>query len=178
MARHPNSRRISPHIGRVARSRRVDCSSLPSQPFITPPGCKSVPSLAQRAPSSVNPSLRSGQTFGSPPDSFHSLPLRRGSEASSHGRASSGLPTLSPLLLLYFQLSHTSNAGPTSFIHFVHFFLNKATIVLHLRSFPLRLSPYAAHLSPVPLAPLFSSRCAAAATNGGSVLSCCVGQLN
>jgi len=103
-----------PHIGRVARSRRVDCSSLPSQPFITPLGA------------SLFLHLPRGQPVKSPfasfwanrrrftPDSLHSLPLRRGSEASLHCRASSGLPTLSPLLLLYFQLSHTSNAGPTS----------------------------------------------------------------
>ena len=69
------------------------------------------------------------------PDSFHSLPLRRGSEASLHCRASSGLPTLSPLLLLYFQLSHTSNAGPSLIFHFVHFFLNKATIVCIFATF-------------------------------------------
>ena len=50
---------------------------------------KPVPSLAQRHPvQSPFVSLRPNLRFT--PDSFHSLPLRRGSEAASHCRASSG----------------------------------------------------------------------------------------
>ncbi len=99
------------HMGGTTSASSVD--SLPSQPFITPLGASLFLHLPRGHPvQSPFASLRANLRFT--PDSFHSLPLRRGSEASTHCRASSGLPTLSPLLLLYFQLSHTSNAGPTS----------------------------------------------------------------
>ena len=99
-------------MGGTTSASSVD--SLPSQPFITPLGASLFLHLPRGHPvQSPFASLRANLRFT--PDSFHSLPLRRGSEASSHCRASSALPTLSPLLLLYFQLSHTSNAGPTSF---------------------------------------------------------------
>ena len=109
------------------------------------------------------------------PDSFHSLPLRRGSEASLHCRALSDLGLPAPYYFYTFNFPTPATLVPPHY-SLCSFFLEQSHDCLHLCNFPLRLSPYAAHLSPVPLAPF--SRRVARPTNGGSVLSCCVGQLN
>ena len=122
-----------------------------------------------------HPSLRSGQTFGSPPTHFIRYPY---GGAQNHLRTVV-LRQVSQLLAPYYF--YTCNfPTPATLVppHYslCSFFLEQSHDCLHLCNFPLRLSPYAAHLSPVPLAPF--SRRVARPTNGGSVLSCCVGQLN
>jgi len=105
-----------------------------------------------------HPSLRSGQTFSLPPTHFIRYP---------YGGAQNHLRTV--LLRQVSQLSapyyfYTFNfPTPATLVppHYslCSFFLEQSDDRLHLRNFPLRLSPYAAHLSPVPLAP-FSRRVA------------------
>ena len=100
------------------------------------------------------------------PDSFHSLPLRRGSEASSRCRALSDLGLPVPYYFYTFNFPTPATLAPPLY-SLCSFFLEQSDDCLHLCNFPLRLSPYAIQLSPVPLAPFSSLR--SPATNGGSV---------
>ena len=110
------------HMGGTTSASSVD--SLPSQPFITPLGASLFLHLPRGHPvQSPFASLRANLRFT--PDSFHSLPLRRGSEASLHCRASSGLPTLSPLTTFILSTFPHQQRWSHLIIHFVHFFLNK-----------------------------------------------------
>jgi len=100
------------------------------------------------------------------PDSFHSLPLRRGSEASSRCRALSDLGLPVPYYFYTFNFPTPATLAPPHY-SLCSFFLEQSADRLHLRNFPLRYFPYAVQLSPVPLAPFSSLR--SPATNGGSV---------
>jgi len=122
------------------------------------PGCKSVPSLAQRAPSSVTLRFAQGKPSVLPRlISFATLTagLRSIFALSCFVRSPNSQPLTTFILSTFphqqrWSLSHSSLCS---------FFLEQSDDRLHLRNFPLRLSPYAAHLSPVPLAP-FSRRVA------------------
>jgi len=131
--------------------------SSASQPFITPLGASLFLHLPRRHPvQSPFASLRANLRFT--PDSFHSLPLRRGSEASLHCRALSDLGLPAPYYFYTFNFPTPATLVPPHY-SLCSFFLEQSHDCLHLCNFPLRLSPYAAHLSPVPLAP-FSRRVA------------------
>jgi len=106
------------------------------------PGCKSVPSLAQRAPSSVT--LRFAQ--GKPQTVYHLLTvvLRQVSQLSApYYFYTCNFPTPATLVPPLYSLCS--------------FFLEQSCILPHLRSFPLRLSPYGA-LYQRSLYPLYSNR--------------------
>ena len=82
-------------------------------------------------------SLRANLRFT--PDSFHSLPLRRGSEASSRCRALSDLGLPVPYSFYTFNFPTPATLAPPLY-SLCSFFLEQSDDRLHLRSFPLRLS--------------------------------------
>ena len=73
------------------------------------------------------------------PDSFHSLPLRRGSEASSRCRALSDLGLPVPYSFYTFNFPTPATLAPPLY-SLCSFFLEQSDDRMHLRNFPLRLS--------------------------------------
>ena len=122
-----------------------------------------------------HPSLRSGQTFGSPPTHFIRYP---------YGGAQNHLRTVvlrqvsqlsAPYYFYTFNFPTPATLVPPPY-SLCSFFLEQSHDCLHLCNFPLRLSPYAAASPQFRWPPFFVVL--PRPTNGGSVLSCCVGQLN
>ena len=98
------------------------------------PGCKSVPSLAQRAPSSVTLRFAQGKPSVHPrliPFATLKARLRSIFALSCFVRSPNSQPLTTFILSTFPHQQRWSHL----FIHFVHFFLNKATIVCIFAAF-------------------------------------------